>query len=116
MTRACSKSSFPRPYIWRFTSLSLVICPSLWPFDHDEEIAAGAHTPRQAENVRVLLLAAQITLILDPLGGREQAGIDGRRANCAVTAPAMRKRFRSETSLQARQRTSFQPRGGISPG
>src|SRR5208282_718267 len=25
MTRACSRSSLPRPYIWRLTSLSLVI-------------------------------------------------------------------------------------------
>ncbi len=29
ITRACSRSSFPRPYIWRLTSLSLVICPSV---------------------------------------------------------------------------------------
>jgi hypothetical protein len=29
ITRAWSKSSFPRPYIWRFTSLSLVIWPSV---------------------------------------------------------------------------------------
>src|SRR5258708_15257340 len=40
MTRAWSRSSFPRPYIWRFTSLSLVIWPSVWPFDHGDVIAA----------------------------------------------------------------------------
>jgi hypothetical protein len=33
MTRAWSKSSFPRPYIWRLTSLSLQIWPSAWPLD-----------------------------------------------------------------------------------
>jgi hypothetical protein len=33
MTRACKKSRFPRPYIWRLTSLSLQICPSAWPLD-----------------------------------------------------------------------------------
>ena len=40
MTRAWSGSCFLRPYIWRFTSLSLVICPSIWPLDHGEVIAA----------------------------------------------------------------------------
>ena len=40
MTRAWSRSSFPRPYIWRLTSLSLQICPSVCPFDHLDEIAA----------------------------------------------------------------------------
>ena len=29
ITRASSRSSLPRPYIWRLTSLSLVICPSV---------------------------------------------------------------------------------------
>jgi ABC-type Fe3+-hydroxamate transport system substrate-binding protein len=32
--RARSRSRFARPYIWRFTSFSLVFCPSVWPFDH----------------------------------------------------------------------------------
>ena len=40
MTRACRRSSFPRPYICRLTSLSLQICPSVWPLDHPDEIAA----------------------------------------------------------------------------
>jgi hypothetical protein len=31
--RAWSRSIFPRPYIWRFTSLSLVIWSSVWPLD-----------------------------------------------------------------------------------
>ena len=29
----------PRPYIWRLTSLSLVIWPSVWPFDQPEVMA-----------------------------------------------------------------------------
>jgi hypothetical protein len=29
-----------RPYIWRFTSLSLVIWPSVWPFDQGSVMAA----------------------------------------------------------------------------
>jgi hypothetical protein len=33
-------SIFPRPYIQGFTSLSLVICPSVCPFDQGELIAA----------------------------------------------------------------------------
>lgn len=37
--RASSRSSFPRPYICRLMSFSLVICPSVWPFDHCEVIA-----------------------------------------------------------------------------
>ena len=40
MTRAWSRSSLPRPYIWRLTSLSLVICPSVWPLDQGVVIAA----------------------------------------------------------------------------
>src|SRR3954447_8704578 len=40
MTRAWSRSIFPLPYIWRFTSLSLVIWPSVWPLDQGEVIAA----------------------------------------------------------------------------
>ena len=31
--RARRRSSFARPYICRFTSFSLVFCPSVWPFD-----------------------------------------------------------------------------------
>jgi hypothetical protein len=38
--RTRSRSSLARPYIWRFTSLSLVICPSVWPFDHGSTNAA----------------------------------------------------------------------------
>ena len=38
--RACSRSILPRPYICRFTSLSFVICPSIWPFNHGSVIAA----------------------------------------------------------------------------
>src|ERR1039458_9766075 len=33
-TRACRRSSFPRPYICRLTSSSLQIWPSVWPLDH----------------------------------------------------------------------------------
>ena len=33
-------SIFPRPYIWRLTSLSLVIWPSVWPFDQGRLSAA----------------------------------------------------------------------------
>ena len=40
MTRARSRSSFARPYIWRFTSLSLVIWPSVCPFDQGSLRAA----------------------------------------------------------------------------
>src|SRR4051812_42621345 len=40
ISRACSKSSLARPYIWRFTSLSLVIWPSVCPLDQDVVIAA----------------------------------------------------------------------------
>src|SRR3984957_16938263 len=40
MTRACRRSSLPRPYIWRLTSLSFVIWPSVCPLDHADEIAA----------------------------------------------------------------------------
>ncbi|MET4115906.1 transposase [Bradyrhizobium sp. JR1.5] len=40
ISRACSKSSLARPYIWRLTSLSLVIWPSVCPLDHDVAIAA----------------------------------------------------------------------------
>jgi hypothetical protein len=39
MTRAWRRSSFPRPYIWRLTSLSLQIWPSAWPLDQPEESA-----------------------------------------------------------------------------
>jgi hypothetical protein len=41
MRRAWSRSSLPRPYIWCLTSLSLVICPSVWPFDQGEVMAAA---------------------------------------------------------------------------
>lgn len=41
MTRAWRRSSFPRPYIWRLTSFSLVICPSVWPFDQGDVMAAA---------------------------------------------------------------------------
>ena len=40
MTRACSRSSFPRPYVWRLTSFSLQIWSSAWPLDQPDEIAA----------------------------------------------------------------------------
>src|ERR1700730_5773672 len=36
-SRACRRSIFARPYIWRFTSFSFVICPSVWPFDQGSE-------------------------------------------------------------------------------
>src|SRR4051812_38972061 len=39
-SRACSKSSLARPYIWRLTSLSLVIWPSVCPLDQEVVIAA----------------------------------------------------------------------------
>jgi hypothetical protein len=38
--RARSRSSLARPYIWRFTSFSLVFCPSVCPFDHGSVRAA----------------------------------------------------------------------------
>ena len=41
ITRARSKSSFARPYIWRLMSLSLVIWPSVWPLDQSSEKAAS---------------------------------------------------------------------------
>jgi hypothetical protein len=34
--RAWSKSIFARPHICRLMNLSLVIRPSVWPFDHGE--------------------------------------------------------------------------------
>ncbi len=40
MRRASSRSSFARPYIWRFASFGLVICPSVCPLDQTEAIAA----------------------------------------------------------------------------
>ncbi len=40
MTRARSRSSLARPYIWCFTSLSFVIWPSVCPFDHGSLRAA----------------------------------------------------------------------------
>ena len=40
MRRASRRSIFPRPYIWRLTSLSLVICPSVWPLDQGRTMAA----------------------------------------------------------------------------
>lgn len=39
--RARSRSSLARPYIWRFTSFSFVIWPSVWPLDHGSENAAS---------------------------------------------------------------------------
>jgi len=30
-----------RPYIWRLTSLSFVIWPSVWPLDHGDAIGEG---------------------------------------------------------------------------
>jgi hypothetical protein len=33
-SRARNRSSSARPYIWRFARSSLVICPSVCPFDH----------------------------------------------------------------------------------
>jgi hypothetical protein len=39
-SRACRRSIFARPYIWRFTSFSFVIRPSVWPFDQGSERAA----------------------------------------------------------------------------
>src|ERR1019366_10016844 len=39
-SRACRRSIFARPYIWRFTSFSFVICPSVWPFDQGSVRAA----------------------------------------------------------------------------
>src|SRR5260370_31545516 len=44
MTRACKRSSLPRPYIWRLTSLSFVIWPSVCPLDQAEEMAAQKAT------------------------------------------------------------------------
>lgn len=38
--RAWSRSIFPRPYIWRLTSLRRLICPSVCPFDQGDVIAA----------------------------------------------------------------------------
>ena len=40
MTRACSRSSCPRPYVWRLTSFSLQIWSSAWPLDQPDEVAA----------------------------------------------------------------------------
>ena len=40
-SRASSRSSLARPYIWRLISLSLVICPSVWPFDQGLVIASA---------------------------------------------------------------------------
>ena len=46
---ARNKSSFARPYICRFISLSLVFCPSVCPFDHGSVNAAlTAHLVRPA--------------------------------------------------------------------
>jgi dimethylglycine dehydrogenase len=41
MTRALRRSRFPRPYIWRLTSFSLQIWPSVCPLDQDNAIAAS---------------------------------------------------------------------------
>jgi len=38
--RARRRSIFPRPYIWRLTSLSLVIWPSVCPLDQGSTMAA----------------------------------------------------------------------------
>ena len=40
MTRASSRSSLPRPYVWRLTGVSLQIWSSAWPLDRPDEIAA----------------------------------------------------------------------------
>ncbi len=40
-TRRRSRSTFARPYIWRFTSLSRVTCPSVWPLLHSDASAAS---------------------------------------------------------------------------
>jgi hypothetical protein len=40
MTRACSRSSLPRQYVWRLTGFSLQIWSSAWPLDRPDEIAA----------------------------------------------------------------------------
>jgi hypothetical protein len=40
ISRACRRSIFARPYIWRFTSFSFVICPSVWPLDQGSVMAA----------------------------------------------------------------------------
>ena len=40
-SRALRRSSFARPYIWRLTSLSLVMCRSVCPLDHGSDRAAA---------------------------------------------------------------------------
>ena len=40
-SRALRRSSFARPDIWRLTSLSLVVWPSVWPLDHGRRSAAA---------------------------------------------------------------------------
>lgn len=41
MSHAWSRTILPRPYIWRLTSLSFVIWPSVCSFDQGEVMAAG---------------------------------------------------------------------------
>jgi hypothetical protein len=41
ISRACNRSSFARPYIWRLMSFSRVIWPSVWPFDQGCTSAAA---------------------------------------------------------------------------
>jgi hypothetical protein len=62
ISRARSRSSFPRPYICRFTSLSFVICPSVWPFDQGSHKAAltaakSALMPLPNDPIRLLSLS-----------------------------------------------------------
>ena len=68
MSRACRRSIFARPYIWRFTSFSRVTWPSVWPLDHEVVIAA-----RTAASSLAMPLAKEPTRLLRAIssqGGR----------------------------------------------
>ncbi len=60
---ACRRSIFALPYIWRLTSLSLVMCPSVWPFDQGSVMAAwtaalSLRMPLAKEAIRLALAVA----------------------------------------------------------
>ena len=105
-SRAASRSILARPYICRFTSLSLVICPSVWPLDHGLAIAAmtaalSLRIPAAKEAMR-LVEAATIhpsrsglfrrTMAWNPvqkgpsLDKCRHAAFDGRQGHCVGLA------------------------------
>jgi two-component sensor histidine kinase/PAS domain-containing protein len=88
--RACSKSSFALPYIWRLMSFKRVICPSVCPFDHGEMIAfltasRSFSTPQANDPTRLLLAASSQSYSSGCLRADHRLEVtDGRAGNHKV--------------------------------